>query len=68
MNNELCILSDADLDKVSGGDPNLGGYVYSDGPGGWGLYVPQPPPPPPPPSGGIAGGGMALGTAIGKMF
>jgi hypothetical protein len=27
MNNELCILSDADLGKVSGGDPNLGGYV-----------------------------------------
>jgi bacteriocin-like protein len=51
--NELTI---DELDKVSGGDPNLGGYVYRDGPGGLGLYVPPPPPPPPTHNPGVSAG------------
>jgi hypothetical protein len=55
MNNDLSMMSDAELDKVSGGDPNTGGYsVCADG-----LRVggcPPPPPPPPPPNGGVSSG------------
>jgi hypothetical protein len=33
-------LTDADLNEVSGGRPNLGGYVYCNNPGTYeGLYV-----------------------------
>jgi hypothetical protein len=48
-----------ELDKISGGDPNLGSYVYRDGPGGWGIYVPQPPDPPTPHNPGVSAGSSA---------
>lgn len=56
-------LSDAELDGVSAGDPNLGGYTYCSGPGiREGLYVG--PCPTPPPSGGL-GGAMMQGGVTG---
>jgi hypothetical protein len=48
-----------ELDKTSGGDPNLGSYVYRDDPGGWGIYVPQPPDPPTPHNPGVSAGSSA---------
>jgi hypothetical protein len=40
MNDDHCALIDSDLENVSGGGPNIGGYTYCNNPGvREGLYV-----------------------------